>query len=388
MATNLVRMRFSAVAVKTEVTNGVDVIAGSPSIGDWVGGDCEVAYNPQVIQDPSQTGSLDQAASIIGGLKPTIKIKVPLRGSGTAGTAPEWGKLMTACTFKETVTAAAIGVPTAAASGTTTTVTCGAPFAATAQLYRGMPLLLSGDQATTTTVCDYTAAKVITIGETLGSAATVATLAQIPINVLYSPTSDDSLDKSVTLYFYADGLLWTFVGAMGTWSLELTTGGIGFVTFELQAQMGAHSAVALPAGASSITRLTPPRFVAGKLQFGKIKAQASTLSLQAGVSLTVPDDPEAADGFGTAVPLSRQAAGSINPLLNTTTSVGLFNSFKAGTAMSLCAVIGTTAGNRFCVTGPVAKATALKPGTRDGLGSNDFSFMLEGADASLFLAQF
>ena len=52
----------------------------------------------------------------------------------------------------ETTTAAAVGAPTAATAGTTSTITLGVPFGTTAQQYRGMPLLLSGDRAVTTGV--------------------------------------------------------------------------------------------------------------------------------------------------------------------------------------------------------------------------------------------
>jgi hypothetical protein len=52
------------------------------------------------------------------------------------------------------------------------------------------------------------------------------------------------------------------------------------------------------------------------------------------------------------------------------------------------AVIGSTAGNRFIVTAPAAKASGLRPGARDGLGQLDIAFQLDGADCDLFLAQF
>ncbi|MGG5823527.1 hypothetical protein, partial [Falsiroseomonas sp. HW251] len=66
----------------------------------------------------------------------------------------------------------------------------------------------------------------------------------------------------------------------------------------------------------------------------------------------------------------------------------LFNAFRQGTAMSLMAILGAIAGNRFCVIAPAAKATGMRPGERDGLGQLDIAFQLDGADSPLFLAQF
>ncbi len=387
MTLSLVRMRFSAAAAKIETTPGTDAIAGTPAAADWVAGDFQVDYNPQVIDNPELTGTLDKAPSIVGGLRPRITMRVPLRGSGTAGTAPEFGKLLKCCTMAETVTAAAVGAPTAAASGTTTTVTAASPFGTTAQQYRGMPLLITGDQTGTTGVIDYTTGRVITVGDTR-TAMTSSTNLQIPNNVLYSPTSDESTYKTATIMFYADGLQWIFTGCQGTWSLEMTTGGIAFLTFDMTGQLATHTTASMPTGWNTAVRLTPPRWVAGRAQLNKSLARCRRLVLDFGVDAVLPDNPEATEGYDPAVPISRDCRGSIDPLMDTTTAAALFAAFKAGTAMSLMAQIGATAGNRFMVIAPAAKAVGYRPGERDGLGQNDIAFALDGADSDLFLAQF
>lgn len=395
MSTALVRMKFAAVAVKIETTVGTDVIGGTPALADWIGSECEIQFNPDVIEIPEYNGSLDKTAAQIGGLKPNIRLRMPLRGSGTAGTAPEWGKLMRACTFAETTTAAAVGAPTAAASGTTTTVTAASPFAATVDLYRGMPLLITGDQTGTTGIVDYTAGRVITVGDTR-TAMTTSTTLQVPINVLYGPSSDESVYKTVTVYFYADGLLWTFTGAMGTVTLELTAGGIGFLNFELRAQYGAKSATSLPAtGAAGAltaanTRIAtvPPRWVAGRSQLNKALAQMKTLSIAAGVNTILPDDPESTEGYGPAVAIERDTSGSLDPYMNTANSTTLMTAFRAGTVMSLMAVIGSTAGNRMLAMVPRAKVTAMDPGNREGLGTHGMQFQADGADCGFYLCHF
>jgi hypothetical protein len=389
MSTALVRMKFGALAAKTESTIGTDSIAGSPVAGDFIGAGCEISFSPDVIQIDEYNGSLDKTASIVGGLKPTIRIRMPLRGSGAAGTAPEWGKLLEAATFVATVTASAIGSPTAATAGTTTTVTGAVAFTATANLYNGMPMLLSGDQTATTGITNYTAGRVFTLGETR-PLMTTSTNLQIPINVRYAPTSDESQYKTVTLYYYADGLLWTFTGASGTASIELTTGGIGFITFEMRAQFATKSATALPAAAATAanSRVVPPRWVAGKGQFNRTLAQVRTLQLNAGVQVVLPDDPESAQGYGPSVPVERDVSGSIDPLMNTANSVALFSNFTAGTTMNLMAIIGSTAGNRMLVVVPAAKVIAMDPGARDGLGQHGISFQADGADTSMYIAHF
>jgi hypothetical protein len=391
MSTNLVRMKFAAVAAKIETVPGTDAIGGTPAAADWIASEMEVQFDPTIIELPELTGSLDKASSVVGGLKPRLRLRMPLRGSGTADTAPEGGKLLRACTFAETTTAATVGAPTAAASGTTTTVTAASPFGTTAQAYRGMPLLIAGDQTGTTGIMDYTAGRVITVGDTR-TAMTSSTTLQIPKNVLYSPTSDESVYKTISLYFYADGLLWTFVGVSGTVSLELTTGGIGYLTFEMRAQFGAKSATALPAAAATAaaTRVAvvPPRFVSGKLQLNKALAQARTVTFNAGVNVILPDDPESSQGYGASVPVERAMQGQIDPYMNTSTSATLFTAFQAGTSMSLMAIVGNTAGNRFLVTVPAAKAVAMDPSNREGLAAHAISFDCDGADYGFYINHF
>lgn len=391
MSTALVRMKFAALAVKVESTVGTDSIGGSPGSTDWIGGDCEVQFDPQVLDIPEYNGSIDRTARQVGGLRPRLRIRMPLRGSGTAGTAPEWGKMLQACTFSETTTAAAVGAPTAATAGTTTTVTAQAPFAATSQLYRGMPLIIAGDQSGTTVITDYTSGRVITVADTR-TAMTTSTTLQVPINVIYRPTSDESVYKSNTIYMYADGLLWTFIGSVGNASLQLEAGGLGYFTFEFRAQYGAKSATSLPAAAATAanTRIAvvPPRWVSGLSQFNRRSSQVKTLQLNTGVSVILPDDPEATEGYGAAVPVERAMGGSIDPYMHTTYAAGLMTNFKAGTAMPLAAIVGSTAGNRFAVCVPSAKATAFDPGNREGLATHGVSFDCDGADAGFSICHF
>jgi hypothetical protein len=116
----------------------------------------------QTAEDPTMNGSLDANAPFVTGIRPEITIRMPLRGAGTAGTAPELGKLTTACRFVETLAAAAIGAPTAATAGTANTATLATPFAATAQLYRGMPISLTGNPVAgaISLITDYTVGRV------------------------------------------------------------------------------------------------------------------------------------------------------------------------------------------------------------------------------------
>jgi hypothetical protein len=386
MTTTTVRSRFAAIAAKIEITPGSDSIAGSPAAADYVLGSIEWDFDPQTIPNDEFTGSLDRAPGIVGGLRPRLRMRVPLRGSGSAATAPDWGKLMRACGSSETVQASAVGAPTAAAAGTITTVTGAALFGTTPNQYRGLPLLVSGDQTFTSAIIAYSASRVFSLGEARASALTVSSLLQIPANVLYAPTSDESVYRTCTIYAWADGYHWRFGGGSGTWSLELTTGGLGFLVFEFRAQILSKTLSALPTGWNTVIRPTAPRFVQGRSQLNFATARCSSMTFNAGVTVTLPDNPESLEGYDPGVPVLRDSGGSIDPLSDTALGTALYDNFRAGTNMPLFAVIGSTPGNRFIATAPAIRAQNNRYRDREGLMSSEIPFSCDGADSGLFLA--
>jgi hypothetical protein len=392
MSTNLVRLRNAAVAVKIEVTPGIDAIAGTPANADWIGADCQVQFDQTAVPNNEMTGSLDRAPAIVGGLRPRLRLTMPLRGSGTAGTAPEWGRLMQCATMQETLTAAAVPAsPLALTAGGASAVTLGATFGSTAQQYRGMPLALgaiTGDQPALSAIADYTTGRVASLIHTVSTTFTTTQTAQILINQRYSPTSDEAVFKTCTIYFFADGMRWRFTGCLGTWSLDLTTGGIGQLSFDLVGTFLDYSATALPTGWNTVIRPTAPRFVAGACRMNGAIARVRALSVQAGVATVLPENPEALEGYDPAVPVERDVAGSLDPLMDTTVSVARFNNFRNGTNMSLGAILGSTAGNRFAVVLPSIRATAMNPGDRGSLAVDSIGFQADGADSPVFLTAF
>jgi hypothetical protein len=388
MTTSTVRSKFAAFAVKLETLPGQDAIGGTPATGDWVLGEIEWDYDPQTIENPEITGSLDRAPGIVGGLRPRLRIRVPLRGSGGSMPPPDWGKLMQCCAYSETLTPAPIGAPTAAVAGTQLSITAGAPFGTTPNQYRGMPLLASGDQTFTTAIIGYTGAKVIFLGEMRAVAPTTATLIQIPVHNLYAPTSDEAVYKTCTIYAYVDGYNWRFGGCVGTWSLELTTGGIGMLTFEMRGQMLAKTGAALPTGWNTVIRPAAPRFVAGRAQLNYVLARCRSLTFNAGVGVTLPDNPEAIEGYDPAVPIERASGGSIDPLKDTVNGTQLYDNFRSGAGMSLFAVVGSMPGNRFIITAPNVRAQGMRHGQREGLMTDEIPFACSGVDSALYLAAF
>ncbi|XKH37561.1 hypothetical protein ACIU1J_19615 [Azospirillum doebereinerae] len=215
------RSKNAALLAKIETTEGTDAAPAAGSDAVLVENP-QISFNPTIVQTNEVTGSLDSRGPIAGGMTVQITFDVLLKGSGTAGTAPEWGKLLKAAGWAEVVTAAAVPVaPEAATAGTASSLTLGAGASGTAQAYRGMPLLLTGNPVAgaTSFVADYTAGKLATLTDLFGTALSVGTSYQVPVNVLYKPASVSI--PSLTFHLFMDGLKYIVAGCRGNATLKL-----------------------------------------------------------------------------------------------------------------------------------------------------------------------
>ncbi len=388
--TTTTRTRLRRVALKAEVTPGVDVIAGTPAAGDYV--TCQATF--RILQDsapnPVENGAYDDAAPTPGGMRAEIVLTIPMAGSGVAGTAPEWGKLLRACRMEEVITAAAIGAPTAASAGTASTVTAATPFGTTAQQYRGMPLLITGNPAAGAQdiVLDYTAARVSTLARTYSPVLSVASTLQVPVNVLYRPISDESLEVGFTCYGYVDGLRHKILGCKGSWGVGLAAGRPASIVIRLTGIVSAYNeAAATPAGFVPVTRQAP-RWAGGVSQLNRATMACESLSFDMGVRTYYPENPEAAEGFDVPIITGAGPRITANPFSHTTNTPTRTAAFRAGTPMPVAAMWGSVAGNRFALSSPSAQVIDLQPAERAELGVDAIALQPDTGDATMFLACF
>ena len=382
---------LSAVAVKSETVIGTDAIGGgTPAQADWLNAEATIRFPQTAAEDPSMNGSLDANAPIPTGIKPEIVLRVPLRGAGTAGTAPGWGKLMTACRFREQLTATAIGAPTALTAGTTGTGTLAAtPFSGVAQAYRGMPLALTVNPVggAILPITDYTAGRVAKLPFVFPTALSTATLAQIVAHALYSPTSDLSLLKPVTIYGFRNGMRHRFVGCVGSASLEMNAGQPAFISFTMRGLLlSGYEAVPLPTGWNQVALLQPPVWANGISRLDGLLCNCAKFTWDLGNELVDPENPEAAQGFDNPMIVSAAQKISIDPFANSTRSPTRFSKYQQGQAVEFAAAIGTTPGNRVFVSQPSGIITSMDESNRSKLGVDQMQLTPNVPDAGVFLA--
>lgn len=368
---------------KVESSEGVDA---APAASDDAikCANLRVTYNGRIITTDEHTGSLDSDAPLVGGMTLGVSCEVFLKGSGAAGTAPEFDPLLLASGMSKTVTGTA--VPAAAeacgAGGTTTTAQLGSSASGTAQAYRGMPITLSEEVAGSSFITDYTAGKIATLTDTF-AAIDADTKYQIPVNVRYSPSSGSI--PSLTHYVYQDGKLLKVGGSRGRWRLALNAGGEARLFFEFTGiLLESPTDVAVPS-TPVFDDSQPIVFKNSVFKLNRTATPIQSLTLDWGNTLTNPDNPNKLEGFDPAIITKRDVTGSINPLAALVADRDALSDFRAGTQRIIHARLGATAGNRVGVTIPAAQYTGYGEGDREGAMTEELAFKAVGRDAGAFL---
>lgn len=336
---------------------------------------------PQVnVQNTDEaTGSLDPEAPEAGGMTFMFDASVYLKGSGVAATAPEFGSLLRIAGFQESVTSAAVPVAAEASAGGADqkSLTLGATASATAHAYRGMPILLSGDIEKTAFIAAYTAAKLATLTEDVGAQPTTDTDYQIPANVRYLPAS--SSIPSASISFWMDGKRWDLAGCRAQWSAELTSGGTGTLTFQLNGMFVEEDDEAMPTRAVDATR--PPIWKNSVSVLDYLLVGTSSFTLQSGIQLVNPDNPNQVEGYDPAEITTRNITGTLDPLTELVATKDRLTQLRSNTEMIYHARLGSVAGNRVGVTIPRYKLTDRQVQNAQGIARDNLPGSAVGPDA-------
>jgi hypothetical protein len=278
-------------------------------------------------------------------------------------------------------------VGTAAAAGTTTGFTAASPYAATDQIYRGMPVLLSGNPATPaySVIADYLASRVALITDLMGSALTTSTKISIPANMLYKPIS--SAIPSGSIEFYMDGVKYQFAGVRGSVSLSFTAGGACKASFRLTGMYIGKSDAAVPAPSYDGTR--PGIFRNSKFLLNRAATALRTLNLDTGAQPQYPADPNQIEGFSSPQITDRNMTGDMDPYATLVATRDIMSDFRSGVQAIINARLtgGNAAnpGQRVSLLIPKAQHTSYKPGSDGKLATEQVGFFPFGQDAGAML---
>lgn len=344
---------------------------------------------PNVIQTNEHAAALDVSAPIAGGVRTTVTFDTWVKSRAAGDTPPEFGVLLKGCGLSETVTAAA--VPAAAeamGSGSSMTQgTLGSSATGTGGLYTGMPIFITETGAMDSFIAAYTAAKLATFTDTAPANLTTTAKYQIPKNVVYRPASASL--ASLTIWLYRDGKLYKGVGARGTFTVNMETGGGIRFSFTFAAVWQQVTDSALVPGTFADGPKLVWRGLAGghaRARWNRILCQVRSLSFDIGNSTPYPDNPEGIEGYDPAQITLRNASFSMDPLETLLATRDIKADMRANQPRILHArAYNGAAGGGFAVTAPAAQATAQGDGDRDGFAIEQIQGRCTGANDSLHL---
>lgn len=207
-------------------------------------------------------------------------------------------------------------------------------------------------------------------------------------SVVYTPMADLSSAPTVTLSYREGGNYRIVKGCRGTFSIDLTVGAYGKITFNMKGRIHSESAASAPTPSYEAT--VPRAFMGANFTVGAFAAKISKFTLDPQNNLVMPPDPNDAEGFSLPRLTSRNTKCTIDPereLISTKDWIALF---RAGTNQAIATgTIGGTAGNRFAISVPNAYVRnpsaadrdelmiyELELGARDTTGADDFTITL------------
>ena len=462
------RVKNGVVAAIIEDVPGTFQSSLSAAVDGFKVEDPKFVFPPQNTETNNTGPSLDGDGPIPGGIKPAVSFKIHLRGSGVAGVPAEWGKLLRAAGFSETVlktdiaastisvtdantiadsgnglaaltvgthlsslgfltaannqelrvTSAAAGsidvakpdgsaanlvaeaagaavtlrrgiAGTAATAGTATGFTAQAPFAGTANLYRFLPVLLSGNPAAAVyaSILDYTAGRVATLADLFGSALDASTIASIPALVAYVPATA-SLPK-LSFAWWDDGVRYRLKGAVVssckfTWTtaqtatLEMTLSG----KYHDIADEAVPTAVAYDGTRPGVFRNSP-------MLVNRLAVALQMVSIDCGLEVTWPENPNETEGFDSPEIVARRLKGSMNPLRTLIATEDYLSRMRSGTPLSAALrMMGGQAANvgqRLGIVVPDGVIEKADPGERGKLRTKEVDFFPRGYDSGFGL---
>lgn len=192
-------------------------------------------------------------------------------------------------------------------------------------------------------------------------------------SVTYKPSSVQSDHKSQSQYFYDDGLLLKLTGARGKCSFDLSVGKPPMVHFDFTGHFVSITDVALPTATYGST--LPSMLLNVPFTVGSYAAVISKLAFDLGITLSIPENLAAVDGYGEVQITGRKPTGSFNPQRVAVATKDFIGTWRAGNSLALdTGVIGSVAGNRLQVTMPAIAYTDAGRGNQNAVGTYEMKF--------------
>jgi hypothetical protein len=306
----------------------------------------------------------------------SLTFDTEIAGSGTAATPPEWGSLLKAANFSETITAAAI-TGTGQVGGSTTTIKLASGASAVDDFYTGMTVSITAGTGIGQVgeIIGYVGStKIATIAKAWAEAPDATSEYSIGANVIYTPNSNfgtGTANTSASIYFNVDGVRHVLLGARGTPSFDLSAKQIPKIKWKFTGLLGTISDADLPSADFSGWQ-TP--VTVSTANTTDINLLGYTGGVVQALSFDIANDVKYRQLIGAESVLitDRKPTGSISIEATTVAVKDWWTVAKTASTGAFCVKHGQTAGNIIGFTAPKAQLKDPKYSDSDGVTMLDF----------------
>lgn len=328
----------------------------------------------QLIDRPVSRPSLAKLQKIYGGSLKSVNFKVPIKGSGTAGTAQDSSPILRACGLAETVNGGTSVVYKPASSSLESVsvyyyedgllhkihgaVASSAELAFDAQGRLMLDVTLVGHMMTYGTAQSATATTVVISA----NASAVDDTYNGQYVEIISGTGSGADRVAITDY----------TGATKTVTVASWPNGTPDNT-SVYVIHGGPIDVALP---SPTLDATVPLAVKGlPITVGSYSPTIASMTVSLGLQTAMPADVASPDGIGTIQIVGREITGSIDPEATVIATKDWEQDWKDGDSYALdTGTLGPTSGNRWRLQLADIYPTEIGKGDRDGVGTREVGF--------------
>jgi hypothetical protein len=203
-------------------------------------------------------------------------------------------------------------------------------------------------------------------------------------NIVYAPTSKDH--KTVTIYFYNDGLLFKSFGCMGSFKLIMDAGKMPRIEWVFNGTFEKPTDTSIPTTAVYNGEKARP-FIGAEFSVDKYKAIIESLAIDISNSIEKRIDANAPEGVLGFLITGRDTQGSFNPEIVKEGSHPFWGNWKDGKPMALTTTIGKEAGSMLNITAPKVQYRELTMGDRSGVRTYEIPcrFAMDSGDDELKL---
>lgn len=351
--------------------------------------------NLETIDINENTGSLDENEQAPNGGRMLPRIECVLRGSGVAGTAPDFGVLLQSCAMLETLNASDIAGT--ASAGTASTITC-------------EPADISADDAHIGGIIELTAGtgysssnpkqnrRVIT--DSVGSSGLVTVYPDFAVtpdatteyiirkSAIYRPVSTGV--KSSTLYMYeresggGDARLFKSFGTRGTFALNLPVRGPGSLAFTMAGALQEPADASDP-GDGTLQSSSPISWLDAQTYIAGAEICMNSFSLDYGGNVVARQCQNEPYGYEAAEVQARRIQGTITPDAVSIATRNVFTSWRDRTVAKFWTSYGGALGNRISIYIPALVYGAQESIEIDGFIHDSLNFAATGNNAGVYI---